>query len=289
MNPRPKPQPKPKPKPANLMEEVISIKHDESVVENPCLDTVAGEWAARLDVSPMAASHMIVAFLQLPARPYKPQERPPPERVSLAEEALSSDPMQAWFESRDVFACSRKVAQKRKGRQWPIFKTPFGADSHSSGVQVREAAARALAETSVASARRVHGLDEELPGEVGYNQQRLRSPRAKVGPESSTSEGGYDPRQARDSELVCLAHQPKFQDSSPKISRLHTENFGHYCLLPKQLRSTTACIQTAPEHDSALPNSSPVLRAQEDCFRSSASLRTLRPPSKLTGLRSTEF
>ena len=95
MNPRPKPQPKPKP--ANLMEEVISIKHDESVVENPCLHTVAREWAARLDVSPMAASQMIVAFWQLPARPYKPQERPLPERVSLAEEALSSDPMQAWF------------------------------------------------------------------------------------------------------------------------------------------------------------------------------------------------
>ena len=124
VNPRPKPQPKPKPKPANLMEEVISIKHDESVVENPCLDTVAQEWAARLDVSPMAACQMIVAFLQLPARPYKPQQRPPPERVSLAEEALSTDPMQAWFESRDVFACSRKVAEKRKGRQWPIFKTP---------------------------------------------------------------------------------------------------------------------------------------------------------------------
>eukprot|EP00439_Symbiodinium_sp_Y106_P025325 s7039_g3.t1 len=106
------------------MEEVISIKHDESVVENPCLDTVAQEWAARLDVSPMAACQMIVAFLQLPARPYKPQQRPPPERVSLAEEALSTDPMQAWFESRDVFACSRKVAEKRKGRQWPIFKTP---------------------------------------------------------------------------------------------------------------------------------------------------------------------
>ena len=104
---------------------------------------------------------MIVAFWQLPARPYKPQERPPPERVSLAEEALSSDPMQAWFESRDVFACSRKVAQKRKGRQWPIFKTPFGADSHSSGVQVREAAARTLEETSVASARRVHALDSK--------------------------------------------------------------------------------------------------------------------------------
>ena len=111
VNPRPKPQPKPKP--ANLMEEVISIKHDESVVENPCLHTVAREWAARLDVSPMAASQMIVAFWQLPARPYKPQERPQPERVSLAEKALSSDPMQAWFESRDVFACSRK------GRWWP--------------------------------------------------------------------------------------------------------------------------------------------------------------------------
>ena len=91
--------------------------------------------------------------------------------------------------------------------------------------------------------------------------------RAAPGPRSLA---GFDPRQARDSELVCLAHQPKFQDSSPKISRLHTENFGHYGLLPKQLRSTTACIQTAPEHDGALPNSSPVLRAQEDCFRSSA-------------------
>ena len=45
VNPRPKPQPKPKP--ANLMEKVISIKHDESVVENPCLYTVAREW--RLD------------------------------------------------------------------------------------------------------------------------------------------------------------------------------------------------------------------------------------------------
>ena len=91
--------------------------------------------------------------------------------------------------------------------------------------------------------------------------------RAAPGPRSLA---GFDPRQARDSELVCLAHQPKFQDSSPKISRLHTENFGHYGLLPKQLRSTTACIQTAPEHDGALPNSSPVLRAQEDCFRRSA-------------------
>eukprot|EP00439_Symbiodinium_sp_Y106_P011441 s13162_g1.t1 len=118
VNPRPKPQPKPKPKPANLMEKVISIKHDESVVENPCLYTVAREWAARLGVTEMAASQMIVAFWQLPARPYEPQERPPPERVSLAEKALSSDPMQAWFESRDVFACSRKVAEKRC-RRWP--------------------------------------------------------------------------------------------------------------------------------------------------------------------------
>ena len=121
MNPRPKPQPKPKPKPANLMEEVISIKHDEGVVENPCLHTVAREWAARLDVSPMAASQMIVAFWQLPARPYKPQQRPLPERVSLAEEALVSDPMQEWFESRDVFACSRAVAEKRRYR-WPNFE-----------------------------------------------------------------------------------------------------------------------------------------------------------------------
>ena len=80
VNPRPKPQPKHKPKPANLMEEVISIKHDEGVVENPCLHTVAREWAARLGVSPMAASQMIVAFWQLPARAYKPQQRPLPER-----------------------------------------------------------------------------------------------------------------------------------------------------------------------------------------------------------------
>ena len=43
VNPRPKPQPKPKP--TNLMEEVISIKHDEGVVENPCLYRVAREWA----------------------------------------------------------------------------------------------------------------------------------------------------------------------------------------------------------------------------------------------------
>ena len=41
MNPRPKPQPKPKL--TNLMEEVISIKHDEGVVENPCLYRVARE------------------------------------------------------------------------------------------------------------------------------------------------------------------------------------------------------------------------------------------------------
>ena len=43
VNPRPKPQPKPMPKPANLMEEVISIKHDESLVENPGLHAVAWE------------------------------------------------------------------------------------------------------------------------------------------------------------------------------------------------------------------------------------------------------
>ena len=67
VNPRPFPQPKPKP--ANLMEEVISIKHDEGVVENPCLYTVAREWAARLDVSPMTASQMIVAICQVLARP----------------------------------------------------------------------------------------------------------------------------------------------------------------------------------------------------------------------------
>ena len=119
VNPRPKPQPKPKP--ANLMEEVISIKHDEGVVENPCLYTVAREWAARLGVTEMAASQMIVAFYQLPARPYKPQERPPPQRVSLAEKALSKPAMQAWFESRDVFACSRNVAEKRC-RRWPKFE-----------------------------------------------------------------------------------------------------------------------------------------------------------------------
>ena len=53
VNPRPKPQPKPKP--ANLMEEVISIKHDEGVVENPCLHRVAREWAARLRVTEMTA------------------------------------------------------------------------------------------------------------------------------------------------------------------------------------------------------------------------------------------
>eukprot|EP00439_Symbiodinium_sp_Y106_P087381 s121_g48.t1 len=64
---------------------------------------------------------MIVAFWQLPARPYKPQQRPLPERVSLAEEALVSDPMQEWFESRDVFACSRAVAEKRRYR-WPNFE-----------------------------------------------------------------------------------------------------------------------------------------------------------------------
>ena len=50
VNPRPKPQPKPKP--TNLMEKVISIKHDESMVENPCLYTVAregGSTSGRLD------------------------------------------------------------------------------------------------------------------------------------------------------------------------------------------------------------------------------------------------
>ena len=114
VNPRPKPQPKPKP--TNLMEEVISIKHDEGVVENPCLYRVAREWADRLGVTEMAASQMIVAFLQLPPRPYKPQPRPPPERVAFAEVILASDPMQAWFESRDVFVCSRTVAEQRRYR-----------------------------------------------------------------------------------------------------------------------------------------------------------------------------
>ena len=41
------------------MEKVISIKHDESVVENPCLHRVAQEWAARLGVSQMAASQIL--------------------------------------------------------------------------------------------------------------------------------------------------------------------------------------------------------------------------------------
>ena len=67
---------------------------------------------------------------------------------------------------------------------------PFGADGHAAGARVREATAPTLEETSVASARRVHALDEELPAEVGYNQQRLRKPRGKIGPESSTDEGG---------------------------------------------------------------------------------------------------
>ena len=66
------PKPQPKPKPANLMEKVISIKHDESVVENPCLHRVAQEWAARLGVSQMAASQMMAAFWQLLPRPYAP-------------------------------------------------------------------------------------------------------------------------------------------------------------------------------------------------------------------------
>ena len=73
--------PQPKPKPTNLME-VISIKHDEGV-ENPCLHRVAREWADRLGVTEMAASQTIVAFLQLPPRPYKRQPRPPPERAGL--------------------------------------------------------------------------------------------------------------------------------------------------------------------------------------------------------------
>ena len=123
VNPRPKPQPKPKPK--NLMEEVISIKHDEGVVENPCLHRVAREWAARLGVSQMAASQMIVAFLQLlprPYNPYKPQPRPPPERVAFAEVILVSDPMQAWFESRDVCVCSRTIAELKRYR-WPVWRT----------------------------------------------------------------------------------------------------------------------------------------------------------------------
>ena len=67
---------------------------------------------------------------------------------------------------------------------------PFGADGHAAGARVREATAPTLEETSVASARHVHALDEELPAEVGYNQQRLRKPRGKIGPESSTDEGG---------------------------------------------------------------------------------------------------
>ena len=123
VNPRPKPQPKPKP--ANLMEEVISIKHDEGVVENPCLHTVAREWAARLDVSPMAASQMIVAFWQLPARPYKPQDRGPGlRRVSLAEEAL------VFGHDAGVVRVARRLrvqpeavaAKKRARYRWPNFE-----------------------------------------------------------------------------------------------------------------------------------------------------------------------
>ena len=110
------PKPQPKPKPANLMEKVISIKHDESVVENPCLHRVAQEWAARLGVSQMAASQMMVAFWQLPPKPYEPQPRP-----SLAERVLALPPMQAWLDSREVFACSRALAEQRHYR-WPKFE-----------------------------------------------------------------------------------------------------------------------------------------------------------------------
>ena len=123
------PKPQPKPKPANLMEKVISIKHDESVVENPCLHRVAQEWAARLGVSQMAASQMMVAFWQLPPKPYEPQPRPPPERVSLAERVLALPPMQAWLDSREVFACPRGTEALPLAEMRGVAR-PFGVDGH---------------------------------------------------------------------------------------------------------------------------------------------------------------
>ena len=59
----------------------------------------------------------------------------PPERVSLAEEALVSDEMQAWFESRDVFACSLTVVEKSRatGGRFPLADEGLVAGLLSAG------------------------------------------------------------------------------------------------------------------------------------------------------------
>ena len=137
----------------------------------------------------MAASQLIVAFWQLPARPYKPQEKPPPERFSLAERVLSLKPLQGWLESP-----ARVQPEARGGTEGPEVAEDrgrvaqsFGAECLPRGARVHMAAAQTLDEASLASARRVHALDEELPGEVGDNQPRLRRARAKGGPGKGTT------------------------------------------------------------------------------------------------------
>ena len=61
--------------PANLMEEVISIWHDEALTEHK-FHGLARQYATRLKLSDRAVSLMIVAFKTLPSRPNAPCPRP---------------------------------------------------------------------------------------------------------------------------------------------------------------------------------------------------------------------
>ena len=80
-----------------------------------------------------------------------------------------------------------------------------------------------------------------------FDRHRATFHRWRSGPNTQqASNPGLDPRQA----------PTENQDSSPKISRQITENFGHYALVPKQLRSTTTRPLAAPKHGGALPSSS---------------------------------
>ena len=174
VNPRPKPSPKPKPKPTNLMEEVISIKHDEGVVENPCLYRVAREWAARLEVSQMVSPS------------------PGPRLNGSLSQKLSWPRIRCRLGSSRTTS-SRAVGPSRNrgatgGETRGFVARPFGADGPATGAQVCEAAAQTLEEKSMESARQMRALDPKLPAKAGQNQQRLRG--AKNDPESLTDKGG---------------------------------------------------------------------------------------------------
>ena len=95
--------------PANLMEEVISIWHDEALTEHK-FHGLARQYATRLKLSDRAVSLMIVAFKTLPSRPNAPCPRPLREHEW---DELKDPLVRELGETSLLFRCNRTLFRMR--------------------------------------------------------------------------------------------------------------------------------------------------------------------------------